>query len=219
MAKADANTTIMLSANGLVRPNRNEAGRLEILAAASEAFMRLGYARASIDEIADQLGATKGRVYHYYRSKADILMDVHRHVLDLMMTGVTPLAKGGGGPAEILRAMVHQHAMLVMENLSFTRVALPNTTDLLVAEKRDFVREINRARAQYEQMFVDVLERGMAEGVFRKADAALLVKPLLGSLNWTVIWYDDNKWGADRSRQEIADIIADYALEGVVRSA
>ena len=115
--------------------------------------------------------------------------------------------------------MVHQHAMLVMENLSFTRVALPNTTDLLVAEKRDFVREINRARAQYEQMFVDVLERGMAEGVFRKADATLLAKPLLGSLNWTVIWYDDNKWGADRSRQEIADIIADYALEGVVRSA
>lgn len=218
MAKADANTTFM-PANSLVRPNRNETGRVEILAAASEAFMRLGYARASIDEIADLLGATKGRVYHYYRSKADILMDVHRHVLDLMMTGVAPLAKGDGRPAEILRAMVHKHAMLVMENLSFTRVALPNTTDLLVAEKRDFVREINKARAQYEQMFVDVLERGMAEGAFRKADAALLAKPLLGSLNWTVIWYNDKKWGADRSRQEIADIVTDYTMGGVVKSA
>ena len=205
------------SANNLVRPNRNEAGRLEILAAATEAFMRLGYARASIDEIADQLGATKGRVYHYYRSKADILMDVHRHVLDLMMTGVRPLVDEGGPPAEVLRAMVHRHAMLVMENLSFTRVALPNTTDLLVAEKQDFVREINRARSDYERMFTAVLQRGMDEGVFRQVDAALLAKPLLGSLNWTVIWYSDAKRGAAQSRQDIADIISDYALRGVLK--
>lgn len=207
------------TASTLARPNRNEEGRLEILAAATEAFMRLGYAKASIDEIADQLGATKGRVYHYYRSKADILMDVHRHVLHLMMSGVTPLANSDGEPAEVLRAMVHRHAMLVMENLSFTRVALPNTTDLLVTEKRDFVREINKARAEYERMFVDVLERGMAQGVFRKADATLVAKPLLGSLNWTVIWYSDDRRGAARSREDIADAIADYALGGVLKQA
>jgi AcrR family transcriptional regulator len=217
MAKVDAAEVATPPASSLVRPNRNEGGRLEILAAATEAFMRLGYSRASIDEIADQLGATKGRVYHYYRSKADILMDVHRHVLDLMVNGVKPLVDDGGPAATVLRAMVHRHAMLVMDNLSFTRVALPNTTDLLVAEKRDFVREINRARAEYERMFIDVLERGMAEGVFRRADAALLAKPLLGSLNWTVIWYADNKRGAAQSRQEIADIIADYAMGGVLK--
>lgn len=217
MANADAESPPSPLGSSRVRPNRNEGGRLEILAAATEAFMRLGYARASIDEIADQLGATKGRVYHYYRSKADILMDVHRHVLDLMMNGVKPLADAGGQPADVLRAMVHRHAMLVMDNLSFTRVALPNTTDLLVAERRDFVREINKARGEYERMFVDVLERGMAEGVFRRADAALLAKPLLGSLNWTVIWYADSKRGAAQSRQEIADIIADYALGGVLK--
>lgn len=217
MAKVDAEVAASSPVGSMVRPNRNEAGRLEILAAATEAFMRLGYARASIDEIADQLGATKGRVYHYYRSKADILMDVHRHVLDLMMSGIKPLVDEGGPAADVLRAMVLQHAMLVMDNLSFTRVALPNTTDLLVAEKRDFVREINKARAEYEGMFVGVLERGMAEGVFRRADAALLAKPLLGSLNWTVIWYADNKRGAAQSRQEIAEIIADYALGGVLK--
>lgn len=217
MARLDAEGTATPPASSRVRPNRNEEGRLEILAAATEAFMRLGYARASIDEIADQLGSTKGRVYHYYRSKADILMDVHRHVLDLMMIGVKPLSDAGGPPAKVLRAMVHRHATLVMENLSFTRVALPNTTDLLVAEKRDFVKEINKARSEYERMFVDVLERGMSEGVFRRTDPALLAKPLLGSLNWTVIWYADNKRGAAQSRQEIADIIADYALGGVLK--
>jgi len=217
MAKVDAEVAASSPVGSMVRPNRNEGGRLEILAAATEAFMRLGYARASIDEIADQLGATKGRVYHYYRSKADILMDVHRHVLDLMMSGIKPLVDEGGPAADVLRAMVLRHAMLVMDNLSFTRVALPNTTDLLVAEKRDFVREINKARGEYEGMFVGVLERGMAEGVFRRADAALLAKPLLGSLNWTVIWYADNKRGAAQSRQEIAEIIADYALGGVLK--
>lgn len=199
-----------------VRPNRNEAGRLEILAAATSAFMRLGYARASIDEIADQLGATKGRVYHYYRSKADILVDVHRHVLDMMYDAVKPLAENAPSATEAIRAMAHRHAMIVMENLAFTRVALLSTTDLFVNEKDPaLVSEITNVRRAYEALFIDVLERGMASGEFRRANPKLLAKPLLGSLNWTTMWYAERKESTAESRQEIANLIADFVVGGV----
>jgi len=196
-----------------VRPGRNEEGRLEILAAATTAFMELGYARASIDEIADQLGATKGRVYHYYRSKADILMDIHRHVLDMMYREVKPLSEYESAAAA-LRAMAHRHVTIIMENLAFTRVALLSTTDLFVNERqRGFVSEISEVRSAYENMFVTVLERGMTSGDFRKANARLLAKPLLGSLNWTTMWYADRPSSAPRG--EIADTVADYVVNGV----
>jgi AcrR family transcriptional regulator len=198
-----------------VRPGRNEEGRLEILAAATTAFMQLGYARASIDEIADQLGATKGRVYHYYRSKADILMDIHRHVLDMMVAQVKPLAEAESAP-QALRDMAYRHAMIVMENLAFTRVALLSTTDLFVNEKQQgFVNEIGQVRGAYEAMFVDVLERGMRAGEFRETDAKLLAKPLLGSLNWTTMWYVDREGNTQASREKIAAIIVDYVVSGV----
>lgn len=196
-----------------VRPGRNEEGRLEILAAATTAFMELGYARASIDEIADQLGATKGRVYHYYRSKADILMDIHRHVLDMMYREVKPFSEQESAAAA-LRAMAYRHVTIIMENLAFTRVALLSTTDLFVNERqRGFVSEISEVRSAYENMFVTVLERGMKSGDFRKANPRLLAKPLLGSLNWTTMWYADRPSSAPRG--EIADTVADYVLNGV----
>lgn len=198
------------------RPNRNEEGRLEILVAATDAFMRLGYARASIDEIADQMGATKGRVYHYYRSKADILMDIHRHVLEMMFDAVQAERDAAGNPVEALRAMARRHALIVMENLAFTRVTLLSTTDLFVNEKQqDFVSDIAKIRRNYEMLFVATLERGMETGVFRQTDAKLLAKPLLGSLNWTTMWYIDREQTTDEGRAKIADIIVDYILEGV----
>lgn len=199
------------------RPNRNEEGRLEILAAATDAFMRLGYARASIDEIADQMGATKGRVYHYYRSKADILMDIHRHVLDMMFAAATAESKAAKDPADAIRRMVRRHALIVMENLAFTRVALLSTTDLFVNEKQqDFMAEISKIRRNYETLFVDNLQKGMEQGLFRKADAKLLAKPLLGSLNWTTMWYVERPGATDESRTEIAEMIVDYVMGGVI---
>lgn len=198
-----------------VRPGRNEEGRLEILTAATTAFMQLGYARASIDEIADQLGATKGRVYHYYRSKADILMDIHRHVLD-MMYGEVKLVSQAESAAQALHDMAFRHAMIVMENLAFTRVALLSTTDLFVNEKQQsFVAEISQVRGAYEAMFVAVLERGMAAGEFREANAKLLAKPLLGSLNWTTMWYVDREGSTQETREGIAQLVTDYVMGGV----
>lgn len=175
--------------------------------------MRLGYARASIDEIADQLGATKGRIYHYYRSKADILVDIHRHVLDLMLSELAPIAESKANAADVIRAMAKRHALIIMENLAMTRVALLSTTDLLVNEKHDtFFREVAESRATYENLFVRVLERGVRSGEFRKANVQLMAKPLLGSLNWTIMWYVERN---SNGREEIANAIADYVLYGV----
>jgi len=178
--------------------------------------MRLGYARASIDEIADQLNATKGRIYHYYRKKSDILIDIHRHVLDLMLTQVAPLARIDGSASDAIRAMSFRHAMVIMENLALTRVALLSTTDLLVNEKRErFVDEISNARSDYEGLFRSVIEAGMATGEFRKVDPGLLTKTLLGSLNWTIMWYVERGQSPADTREEIAGIIADFILHGV----
>jgi len=53
-------------------------GQREILDAAALAFTQNGFAATSMDEIAERLGATKGRLYHYYAAKADIFRDIVR---------------------------------------------------------------------------------------------------------------------------------------------
>ncbi|WP_275629997.1 TetR/AcrR family transcriptional regulator [Pseudomonas sp. 273] len=56
-------------ANKSVRYENMPLRQSAILDAAAEAFSRIGYEATSIDYVADQIQATKGSVYYYYRSK------------------------------------------------------------------------------------------------------------------------------------------------------
>lgn len=67
---------------------RKAARRRRILDVASDAILRHGYRRASIDDIARRSGVAKGTVYLYFESKADLLMQIlleeRRHKLALI---------------------------------------------------------------------------------------------------------------------------------------
>ena len=49
------------------RSERAAKRSAEVLDAAAAVLARRGYDGTSIDDIADELGTTKGGVYHYYR--------------------------------------------------------------------------------------------------------------------------------------------------------
>src|SRR5579859_1715599 len=98
----------------LGRPNADDRNRDPILAAAAEAFMLHGYAGTSVDDIADRLGASKGRIYHYYRSKADILFDIHRNATERHLAAVRPIAEQSLPAPERLRLMAEEHVRLIL---------------------------------------------------------------------------------------------------------
>jgi AcrR family transcriptional regulator len=56
------------------RAEKNERTRSELLAAARSTFERHGYHGASLDQIAEEAGYTKGAVYSRFGSKADLFL-------------------------------------------------------------------------------------------------------------------------------------------------
>ena len=61
-------------------PEEASDARSRILDAAAEAFMASGFANATIDDIAREVGATKGLVYYHFRSKFDIFLAVYEEL-------------------------------------------------------------------------------------------------------------------------------------------
>jgi AcrR family transcriptional regulator len=53
-----------------------------LLTAARDVFRELGYSRASLDEIADRAGFSKGAVYSHFRSKADLFLSLLEDRID-----------------------------------------------------------------------------------------------------------------------------------------
>jgi len=197
----------------------DEGNRAEILAAAAEAFMTNGYAATSIDTVADLLGATKGRIYYQYKSKADLFFDVHREAMRMNLEAISTAAGGNAKPAKRLRRMILEHAMLVMTKLPFQRVSVQGVEMHLESSTTPSQREVLRSlidmRDKYEKLFVDVLQEGMAAKEFNTADPHFLVKPLLGALNWMTVWYRPDRDHTDADRRMLAEQMADFLLDGI----
>jgi AcrR family transcriptional regulator len=75
--------------------------RSQLLAAAREVFGELGYARASLDEIAERAGFTKGAVYSHFRSKADLFLSLLEEGIDQRAAGQREMTAGPMTAADV----------------------------------------------------------------------------------------------------------------------
>lgn len=197
---------------------RREGGAA-VLEAAARAFMRQGYAATSIEDVADLLGATKGRIYHYYRSKADLFFDVHRESMRQNLEGAGVIARESGSPVDRLRRMVRAHAQLMMSHLPFQRCSVLGVEMHLAGsttrKQRETLRRIIALRDEYEGLFVGVIEEAIAAGEVHPLDAKLVAKAMLGGLNWITVWYRQRDSDTEAGRGRIADEITAYLVGGL----
>lgn len=207
-----------------MRPSTRNSDRaaersVEVLDAAATVLARKGYDATSIDDIADELGATKGRVYHYYRSKGDILRGVLDAGMQRLTDEVMPFAEENDTPADVrLYRMCRAHALTMMAHHSYQVVNLRSIEGGPAAGKGFPATEwgeVMARRREYEQNFVRVLEEGCAAGLFAASDARLTARALLGTLNWITVWFDPAADPSGKASPEaIAEQLARFAVAG-----
>jgi AcrR family transcriptional regulator len=215
---ADHTSTALIPGNGRALTRKGVASGNEVLRAAADAFLARGYAGTSIDDIAERLGCTKGRVYHYFRSKGEIYLGIHRVALETSIRTVEPLASADKPAAERIHDMAHAHAELMMSETGFMRLAGMNAEMHLASEGRTreaAVQEIFALRDQYEALFVHVVKEGCTAGEFRAEPSSILAKALLGSLNWISVWYNPDAASDQAQQAEIARIFAEFVTDGL----
>jgi AcrR family transcriptional regulator len=201
----------------LARSGPGADGREEILRAAALAFMKRGYNGTSIDDIADQLKATKGRVYHYYRTKQAIYLDVRRSQLSRLLRALEDAAAEPGSADERLRRMIATQIQLVESDRPAMYLALGSRfVDVPMEANEDLTKaldEIEAMRHRLEDNFRSVIEEGMRTGVFRKVNATIVAKTCLSAGQMTVLWLHDIALSAD----EVAAEMADHLLTGLTK--
>lgn len=206
------------STKQLWRPGPAEAGRDAVLAAAAEEFVQHGFVATSMDGIADALGSTKGRIYHYYRGKAEIFLDVVLRGMHDLLAMIEPIASDTQTPAvDRFARMVHSHALCMMEVSNPQRVAVQLVQYRQMPElsaHQETTAIIIDLRRRYEQAFRAVIEEIVAAGDAPEIDASLAAKSLLGSLNWIPMWFRPAKGTAEEVAR-IADFFSETALRSL----
>lgn len=174
------------------QPETDE-GRIRILDAAADAFMRRGIAKTTMDDIADGIGATKGLIYYQYRSKFDIFLAVYAYGMHRVQAEVEQHVHGPGTGRERLTAMAVSHVLNLMRDIGYHHVIHQGVRDqasiALNERQREALTALNEFRRAYETLFRSVVEAGIADGSLRSGEPKLMARTLLSSLNAVDSWF------------------------------
>lgn len=164
----------------------SDVRRRELAREAAAVFAELGYHTASVDDIADAAGLGKATLYHYFRSKHEILYWIHEEFIDTLMSRHT--ARLG------TEMSARQRLLAIMEDLvepagtpqrGGGQVFFENYGDL----PEEFAKPIAEKRSRYSKMVEQEITRGIDEGEIRKVDPRVTAFAIFGMCNWTYRWY------------------------------
>jgi AcrR family transcriptional regulator len=202
--------------------------RARISDAAVTLFSEKGFDATSVQEIVERAAVTKGAMYHYYRSKDDLLYEIYHDLLTRQLSDLDRIRAAGQPPADTIRSIV---------------VDLVETTADYLKQTVIFTREMHRLdgakmarlrseRRRYHEAVRDLIARGQDAQVFaRTASAETVTLMLFGIVNQLPQWYRPpgepahprSERSGPRAREpkeyksprQLADEIADFLLAGL----
>ena len=193
-----------------------KSAKLRILDAAATAFATHGVDQTSIDDIARALGATKGKIYHHFGSKGELVCAIRKHSVQLTLDRVSPYFEADTPPPKKFHAMAEAHVVAMISELAYHRVVVEEMrgsgTGSITGSERQLRLEITALQSEYEDMFRSVLAAGIASGAFRDQDLSVTVRSFLMMLHAPIYWYQPR---GPQNSQTIATQLADMALGAV----
>ena len=170
-----------------------EERRREILMGAARAFARGGYDATNMEQIAHECGLAKGHIYHYFRSKEEIFTEIRIDAVSRLIERLTAITTAAAKDPELAlrKAIAAVIARTFDEGEESYERELADPVSL-GPENRKRIRALGR---RYEQMFVNIVRRGIDKGIFVPGDPKLMTFVILRAAFTVANWYRaGGKW-------------------------
>ena len=192
--------------------NRQRPGRInrreQIIRESAVLFEKVGYHGASMQLVAEAVGLGKPTLYHYFRSKTEILHAMHQ---------------------DLIKELFDKHAEREAKDLSVEELLLGVATDILkqIDEHPGYVRaffehhdeldpdqqkEMRKQRGRYMDIVCELIARGKREGRFVDMDPTQCALAFLGMCNFSYKWFPGRK---NRDVQATAETMSRIFLDGL----
>ncbi len=137
--------------------------RRQILDAAIRVFARQGFHATRVSDIADEAGVAYGLVYHYFRSKDEVLNELFVERWSLLLAAIEETDKTGAAPREKLAAVASFIVDSYQHDPELMKVIIVEVTRAANSFGRTHLPEIRRAYESIAKIVAD----GQEAGAFR----------------------------------------------------
>ena len=149
--------------------------RRQILDAAIRVFARQGFHSTRVSDIADEAGVAYGLVYHYFRSKDEVLNELFSERWSLLLAAIEETDHGEQTPRAKLEAVAAFIVDSYRHDPELMKVIIVEVTRAANSFGRTHLPEIRRA---YESI-AKIVAEGQAAGAFRRD-----IDPIFASMSF-----------------------------------
>jgi len=176
--------------------------RSEIAQKAIEVLAKRGFQATTIQEIANASGLGKGTVYHYFKTKEEILSVVSEEIFHEMERSFGAALLRIDGPMEKLSALIEEalHVTKDVEHLFivYTELWLMN---LRGDHYNDYMNVIKNLHDDLKKLTAGMIDEGKKQGLWAKdTDSEALAAYLVASFDGVIAHYMMDKENFDIKR-------------------
>jgi AcrR family transcriptional regulator len=180
-----------------------------VLRSAAEVFAEHGFDHAPIRAVAERADISVAGLYHYVRSKDELLYLIQFHVFDSLVARYLRDVQTVPEPERRLELLISNHLSRFLKNVS-ELVVCSREIDRLQGDFRTRVGARQRAYFKLAvDIFADLAKKHGGSSVPPRTSALAV----FGAINWIHTWYDPRTGpSADRLTRDFARLFVEGAL-------
>lgn len=184
--------------------------RDEVIRVATRLFREKGIRAVSLQAIADEVGLTKGALYHYFSGRDDLLRQVVGDWITEEFKSVRALVSSSGTATDQLRAYVRYHVASVANNLDLYSLTYSSESEF----PADIRAEFRKLKRKSDTVLKAILHEGVSRGEFEARDEKIIAFAIDGMCNWLWQWYTPD---GPKNAEDVADTFIDLLMRGMLR--
>src|SRR5262245_28378702 len=183
-----------------------------ILRTSARIFAEKSYHSTSMRDIARATGVSLAGLYHYCKSKEELLFLIQDHCFAAVHESLEARIKDVDDPFEKLRIFIENHLSFFAANMAEMKV-LSHEADWL---EGDLHRHVSTKKERYAKLARKILREIQGQASGRPGfDATIATYALFGMMNWIYNWYDPR---GKLSVNQLVDNITRLFLNGFLSS-
>ncbi len=177
---------------------------------ATELFYREGFARSSIRDIGEAAGISSATLYHYFKTKDDLLYEIIKSIGDHLLILLNQTKQKFDDPEDRLREMIFRQICLLKEKKEEVKIYIEEQYQLPKKLKTIIYRQ---HRTIYET-YLNELQRLSETGRLRPGLHLPTINfSLFAMMNWVYRWFKND---GPISIEEVADMIINVFFSGIL---
>jgi TetR/AcrR family transcriptional regulator, cholesterol catabolism regulator len=193
-------------------PSKGEKLRCKVYDAVVKTLLKKRSGAFTLDEIAAQIGGSKGTIYYYFKSKGDVLFKLNLYFWGFIQESVISFIDNPGLTArEKLTMLIRNYITVSCEHWQLS-CALWNDVALREVSAVQ-AGSINKGRKEYIRYITRLVKETIKEEKLEPVNPTVAALMIFSQIVYVSTWY---KKGGDLSAEEIADYAVNMTFRGIL---